>query len=126
MVGKKEFCLECGSAGRHATSCKSRETNRQRWVESGVIEEWIENEASALVRDGERERKYGPPGKDWERTAGMWSSLLGVKITAQQAMLMMICVKLSRLMETPEHHDSMVDVIGYMICYDRLKEWRNE
>lgn len=32
----------------------------------------------------------------------------------------MVAVKLSRLCHTPEHRDSVVDLIGYGIVYDRI------
>jgi uncharacterized protein DUF6378 len=82
----------------------------------------IEDEASAMVRGGEREQQYGSPAKHWERVAGMWSHILEKKVTPEQAVLMMECIKILRLAETPDHRDSLVDVIGYAIVYDRLKE----
>lgn len=82
----------------------------------------IELEARAIVRDGDRQKEYGHPRDDWTRTAKIWSGILGIDVTPEQAMLCMIGTKMSRLIHTPHHHDSMVDIIGYAICYDRLNE----
>jgi hypothetical protein len=82
----------------------------------------IEQEAAGLVRDGERQKTYGHPRGDFDRVAGMWSALLGIKVTAEDVAVMMIAFKLARLKQTPQHHDTKVDVIGYAICLDRLDE----
>jgi hypothetical protein len=82
----------------------------------------IEDEAGKLVRRGARQETYGHPRGDFDRVAGMWSALLGVKIDAEKVAVMMIAFKLARLSQTPQHRDSKVDVIGYTICLDRLDE----
>lgn len=90
--------------------------------------QYVEDEASRIVRNGEREANYGPPGQDFVRTACMWTGILkevlkdGEYVTAEQVALMMTALKLSRLVATPTHHDSIVDAIGYMICYSRIVE----
>ena len=65
------------------------------------------------VTTGERAATYGPPEVDYGRTAAIWSAILGHKVTAYQAALCMIGVKLSRLVNTPGHRDSHVDIAGY-------------
>lgn len=85
-------------------------------------EEPVEYEASRIVRNGERQQNYGHPNADFQRTAGMWSAILGVEVTMQDMALCMAALKISRLKSTPGHHDSLVDLIGYAICYDRLGE----
>lgn len=82
----------------------------------------IELEARAITRDGDRQKEYGHPRDDWERTAKIWSAILGIDVTPEQAMLCMVGTKMSRLVHSPHHHDSLVDIIGYTICYDRLNE----
>jgi len=88
----------------------------------------VEYEASTIVRNGERQQNYGHPNADFQRTAGMWSAYLshklapGARISMEDVALMMGQLKMSRLASTPGHHDSLVDLIGYAICYDRLGE----
>ncbi|MER5252927.1 DUF4406 domain-containing protein [Streptomyces sp. NPDC002855] len=78
--------------------------------------------AANLVRNGERQKVYGHPRKDFDRTGLLWSGILGVTVTAHDVALMMAALKISRLKSTPEHADSVVDLIGYAVAYDRLKE----
>lgn len=91
-------------------------------LDPGVVAEPVELEASRIVRNGERQKNYGHPNADFIRTAGMWSAILGVEVSMQDMALCMAALKISRLKSTPGHHDSLVDLIGYAICYDRLGE----
>jgi hypothetical protein len=84
--------------------------------------ELIEEEAARLVRNGERQANYGHPRGDFDTIARLWSPLLGVEVTAELVALCMIALKMARLVSNPKHHDSLVDIIGYGICYDRLDE----
>lgn len=63
--------------------------------------------------DGDRDRDYGSAHDNWQRIAELWSPILGVEVTAAQTGLCMIAVKLSRLVNTPGHDDSWVDLAGY-------------
>ena len=72
----------------------------------------ILEEASAAIY-GARESDYGHPRKNFERIAAMWSVILGHEVTAPQAVLMMMAVKISRLSNSIDHRDSWVDIAGY-------------
>ena len=60
-----------------------------------------------------RDEVYGDPRKNHARIAEMWSAILGVDVTAEEVVLCMIAVKMSRLCEAPRHEDSWVDIAGY-------------
>jgi hypothetical protein len=82
----------------------------------------ILEEAQFLTR-GNRNSDYGHPLDDYIRTAKIWSAILGIEITAEQAMLCMIGVKLSRQCHRPKR-DNLVDICGYADCVDRAMEER--
>ena len=62
---------------------------------------------------GDRAKDYGYAYQNHLRIAKMWSVILQKQITVEQVYQCMIAVKLSRLIETPNHEDSYVDIIGY-------------
>jgi hypothetical protein len=68
-------------------------------------------EAHGLVH-GARQEAYGHPADDFGRTAQMFSAILGIPVTAKQAALCMVAVKLSRECNAPKR-DNLVDGAGY-------------
>lgn len=68
-------------------------------------------EADGLV-NGDRAKAYGHPSKDFERTAAMWSAILGFPVEPRMVGLCMIALKISR--ECNAHkRDNLVDIAGY-------------
>lgn len=77
----------------------------------------ILEEAQAAVY-GAREKDYGHPRDDFARIADLWTAYLRQAettdgITSVQVAHMMVLLKLARLIETPAHRDSWVDIAGY-------------
>ena len=62
---------------------------------------------------GERAKDYGDAYLNHKRIADLWSPILDKDITVEQVYACMIAVKLSRLIETPDHEDSWIDICGY-------------
>ena len=81
----------------------------------------IEQEARGIVY-GDREKTYGHPAKNLEHIARLWSAYIGTAITADQVCDMMILLKLARLKNNPAHRDSLVDMIGYTLLKERIRE----
>ncbi len=81
-------------------------------------------EEAARLTSGVRDGIYGHPFDDWTRTAKLFSGILGFPVTAEQAILCMCAVKISRLCASPGHRDSIVDLAGYARCYERVRERR--
>lgn len=81
------------------------------------------DEAKKLVI-GDRNADYGNPADDYAKTAKMWSGMLihklkpGVEITAKEATLMMVLLKISREVNKAKP-DNLIDAHGYL----NLSEW---
>ena len=85
----------------------------------------ILSEADAIAGE-DRSRDYGHPLVNHQRIADIWSVQLGPilkrPILPGEAALMMIGLKLARLVNSPGHRDSVVDVAGYAKCWDMINE----
>ena len=63
--------------------------------------------------NGPRAKASGDAHANHKRIAKLWSVILEKEVTVSQAYQCMIAVKLSRLIETPDHEDSSIDICGY-------------
>ena len=79
-------------------------------------------EAESLVH-GDRGADYGHPFHDFSRTAMIWSSILGIPITAEQVALCMVGLKISREVNRPKR-DNRVDIAGYAETLEMVNEYR--
>jgi hypothetical protein len=81
------------------------------------------NEANKLV-NGERQADYGTPRENYEGIAKVWSGILSPilkrDITAEEAALMMVGLKLQR--QAMKHkRDNLVDAHGYLLVYAHIR-----
>jgi len=60
-----------------------------------------------------RGQHYGKVLENHNRIAKIWSLIIGSDITEEQVALMMVGLKVARLIETPDHQDSILDIAGY-------------
>jgi hypothetical protein len=81
----------------------------------------ILEEAQSIIY-GDREKTYGHPAKNLLNIAKLWSIYLGEDVSAQDVATMMVLLKIARLMNQPEHRDSLVDSVGYLALIERIKE----
>lgn len=56
---------------------------------------------------------YGDPCIDFDRAARLKAVVAECSDQRARHVLEMLCVKISRLIETPDHLDSWVDIAGY-------------
>tara|TARA_S200002703_G_scaffold155227_1_gene159101 strand:- start:132 stop:470 length:339 start_codon:yes stop_codon:yes gene_type:complete len=68
---------------------------------------------TALRAVDDRGKNYGKPSENFERIASLWGAYTGIKYNVADVGLMMMLVKMSRLIESPMHEDSWVDLAGY-------------
>lgn len=73
---------------------------------------------------GDREQTYGAPDKNLQTIADLWHIYLGAPINVNDVCVMMILLKASRLKNSPEHHDSQVDICGYAALMERVQKYR--
>lgn len=78
----------------------------------------ITKEAENIIF-GDREATYGAPSKNLCLIADLWSAYLDTDISATQVCDMMILLKVARLKNSPQHRDSMVDIVGYTLLKER-------
>jgi Domain of unknown function (DUF6378) len=67
---------------------------------------------------GQRQQDYGSPEDNFGRIAALWNVYLNGKtvISPHDVSALMILLKVARLMATPEHKNSWVDIAGYAAC----------
>lgn len=76
---------------------------------------------------GDREKTYGRPEFNLQTIAEFWRIYLERKHNVLVALLpedvafMMVLLKMARLMNSPTHRDSQVDLCGYVALIDRIQ-----
>jgi len=101
--------------------------------------ESVAEEAQRVVY-GPRAATYGHPRGDFEIIGGIWASIIrgrakflfpgktvdeidwNLVINDEAVAILMSGLKLARLAKTPQHRDSSVDTVGYILCLRRLGE----
>lgn len=84
----------------------------------------ILNEAIKVV--GGRGKSYGKPEDNFQRIATLWTAHfanrygLDLEVDVQDVSMMMALMKIARLQNDPNHHDSWVDAAGYAACGGEL------
>lgn len=79
-------------------------------------------EADEIV-NGARQSSYGHPLDNWTKTAQIWSAILGITVSPEQALLCMVGVKLAREAHLPKR-DNLVDIAGYTKCIELVIDER--
>ena len=72
----------------------------------------ILDEAKRLTAT-DRNDIYGEPYINHKRIADLWSVYLETEISPSQVALCLCLVKIARLMQTPDHLDSFIDLAAY-------------
>lgn len=72
----------------------------------------ILEEANRLVH-GARQETYAHPLDNFKRIAEFWSTILGTEVNEEQVGMCMIAVKMARLINSPDHRDTIVDIAEY-------------
>jgi len=76
---------------------------------------------AAKITSADRQEVYGHPADDFAKVAEMTAPILASDIDPRlKHALYMIQVKVARLLNTHDHHDSIVDIAGYANTYDMV------
>ena len=73
----------------------------------------ILDSAKSLIT-GSREGDYGDAKKNFSDIAALWSVVFGFQVKPWQVAACMTQLKLARAIKTPDHHDSWIDMAGYV------------
>lgn len=89
--------------------------------------ESILEEASRIIY-GDREKTYGDPAQNLKLIANFWSSYIAGKpaLDIYDVCNMMCLLKLARRKTSPQHRDSLVDEVGYILLQERCWEAQNK
>lgn len=72
---------------------------------------------AARTTEGQRGKDYGTPAVNLgERTADLWDAYMRHRdfpVDGRDVCIMQILVKVARLIESPAHRDSWLDIAGY-------------
>lgn len=91
----------------------------------------ILEEAQEIIY-GDREKTYGDPARNIQAIADLWSSYMAattskrnglVHVSKEDVCNMMILMKVARLINTPDHRDSLVDIAGYAALTARCQDF---
>jgi hypothetical protein len=73
-------------------------------------------EAAGII-NGDRNKQYGNPEDNFERTAKIWSVILGIEISNEDVAMMMVGLKVARYASKSGYQpDTWVDIAGYAGC----------
>jgi hypothetical protein len=82
---------------------------------------------AAKIISGERNKQYGNPEDNFERTAKIWSVILGIKISNEDVAMMMVGLKVARYASKSGFQaDTWVDIAGYAGCGYEVGYLENE
>lgn len=125
-------CLRCQAALATSTP----QSPNERWIppaefwlgDRGVLEAGEQRSILAEAGDavhGDRRKDYGSPLENHDRTAKLWSSYLGVTVTAEDVCMLNILQKISRARHAMKR-DNLVDIAGYAANVELIENERKK
>lgn len=72
---------------------------------------------AARIISGDRNKSYGDPEDNFQRTAQIWSVILGIDISNEDVAMMMVGLKMARYANKGNFQpDTWIDIAGYAGC----------
>lgn len=112
--------------GARAADARVRERILEKLTESQPKPASRSALATAADVVDHRRAAYGSPKENFQRIADFWSISMrdklkpGETVSLADVAQMMRLVKEARLIETPDHFDSLVDICGYVDCQQQV------
>ena len=115
-------------AGAFRLATAAKESAFHTWLCKNQLKPVPLDSVPPLVQElckmlGTRELEYGPADLMFSEIAERWSATFKRPVTSKQVALCTIDLKMARLSRNVDHKDSLLDLIGYALCYARLKGW---
>ena len=72
---------------------------------------------AAKIISSDRNKQYGPTEDNFDRTAKIWSVILGIPISNEDVAMMMVGLKVARYASKSGYQpDTWIDIAGYAGC----------
>lgn len=81
--------------------------------------------AVATKVNEQRNGTYGDPTPNMEMLAGLWSAYLGIEISAEDASMLLVLLKVMREKQSgfnPDYGDNAIDICGWTNVLYQVKE----
>lgn len=118
-IPDEEPDVEAGLEARRVAQVAAAVRTPPRYPNLTILEE------AAAATSGPRQEDYGHPAEDFARTGRLWSAILGQPVSPDEVGLCMVALKVSRLVNTPGHRDSLVDLAGYARTLEMIQDRRS-
>jgi hypothetical protein len=90
--------------------------NQQPSAEQNPLRVEALREAAKII-SSDRNKQYGAPENNFERTAKIWSVILGIPISNEDVAMMMVGLKVARYASKSGYQpDTWIDIAGYAGC----------
>ena len=92
-------------------------------VQPGTVSKPNVLQEALAATQGPRAEAYGPPEINWARTSRIAIALTELDcLTPEVCVKVAMAMKFARLLQTPDHHDTLVDIPGYGWVLSRVVE----
>lgn len=118
----RETCTNCGAEGLDDIQ-KLEQTIHESYKRRSAADQF---DAAMRRVTQDRGANYGHPADQFDRAQKMKDVIAECDDPLVREALEMIAVKISRLIETPDHLDSVIDIGGYARCIAMIIDRRNE
>lgn len=109
-----------------SNAAKRRQQEENRKIMQEVADSCAEAPKMTMLQKAheliysDRQQDYGPALENFQNIADLWSVVLKTPVTPDQVALCMIQVKVARLVRSPNHEDSWIDIAGYVGCKQKM------